>query len=194
MLVLKKIGITGNIASGKTTALKIFKKNKCYCINSDDLTHLLLNKKDIKKIITEIFGKEILEKNKIDRKKLAKIVFNNKKKLKTLENILHPEILDQIEQEYKKVSKKNYHFFVVEVPLLFEIGIEKYFDYIITIHSKINIAKKRYKDKDYMLRKKNLLSISKKIKLSNYFIENNHSLSSFEKKIEKVLNKIKQEI
>ncbi len=185
--MLKKIAITGGIATGKTQALKIFKKLGSYTLNADEIAHtLLIKNKNIKLQIVENFGKEILEKRKINRKKLAKIVFSDEKKLALLEKIIHPQVIYKIEKEYEKVKNKNYKFFVVEMPLLFEIGSQKYFDIIITISAKEEIAKKRYKYKDYMYRKKRQFSLKEKETLSDFTITNNQTLSSLEKKIIKV--------
>ena len=95
--------------------------------------------------IIKIFGEEILTQGNIDRKKLAKIVFKNKKKLDVLEKIIHPYVISQIKNEYNKVKNKNFAFFVVEIPLLFETGFQKYFNIVITISAKEVIAKKKYK-------------------------------------------------
>lgn len=185
--MLKKIAITGNISTGKSEALKIFKKLGAYTIDADEISHdLLENDLDIKKNILKLFGKKILEKGKIDRKKIAKIVFSDENKLKKLEKLIHPKILNEIEKEYEKVKNKNYDFFIVEMPLLFEINYQGFFDIVINITTKDNIAKKRYKDKDYLLRKQRQLSKKETEKLSDFVIENNQSLSDLEKNIKKI--------
>ncbi|MFA6118318.1 MAG: dephospho-CoA kinase [Parachlamydiales bacterium] len=184
--MLKKLAITGGISSGKTQALKIFKKLGSYTVNTDKIAHKLLDTKNIKNKIIKIFGKEIQKKDKIDRKRLAKIVFENENRLYQLEKILHPQILDEIKTEYEKIKNKDYLFFVVEIPLLFEIKAEKFFDVIITVSAKDSIAKKRYKYKDYVQRKKRQMSLKEKAKLSDYVIRNNLDLSNLEKNIKKI--------
>jgi len=184
VLILKKIAITGNISSGKSEALKIFKKLGSYTINADEKAHNLLeNDNTIKKEVIKLFGEKILEKGKIDRKKIAKIVFSDENKLKKLENLIHPKILIEIENEYEKVKNKNFDYFVVEVSLLFEINYQGFFDIVITIAAKDVIAKKRYKDEDYTLRKQRQLETEK---LSDFVIENNQSLSDLEDNIKKL--------
>jgi len=188
VLKLKKIAITGNIATGKSEALKIFKKLGSYTIDADKIVHdLIENDFDIKKQILDLFGKKILENGKIDRKKIAKIVFSDENKLKKLENLIHPKVLKEIENEYKKVKNKSFDFFVVEIPLLFEISYQSFFDIVITITAKDIIAKKRYKDKDYTLRKQRQMSEIETEKLSDFVIENNQNLSDLEKNIKKLL-------
>jgi dephospho-CoA kinase len=189
--MLKKIAITGNVATGKTQALKIFKKLGSYTLNADKIVHdLLLKNKNIKMKIIKHFDKEILSKGKINKKKLAKIIFEDKSKLNILEKIIHPEVLKKIKEEYEKVKNKNFTFFVVEMPLLFEIGAQKYFDITITISAKEEVAKKRYKYKDYIHRKKRQLPLKTKEHLADFVITNNQTLSFLEKNIKRVSKKI----
>jgi len=192
--MLAKIAITGNTATGKTEALKIFKKLGSYTLNADDIAHKLLKKKDVKIQIIKSFGKKITANNKINREKLASIVFKDKEKLKKLEKILHPQILSEIEKKYKNKQNKSYKFFVVEMPLLFEIGAERLFDFTITISLKEDIAKKRYKGKDYKLRKKRQMSSKKKEKLSDFVINNNQNLSCLKENIKKISNIINRRL
>ena len=184
--MLKKIAITGGISSGKTQALRIFKELGSYIINTDEIAHELLETKNIKNKIIKIFGKEILKKDKIDRKRLAKIVFEDENRLNQLEKILDPKILDEIKKEYEKIKNKDFLFFVVEIPLLFEIKAEGFFNVIITISAKDSIAKKRYKYEDYVQRKKRQMNLKEKEKLSDYVIRNNLDLSHLEKNIKKI--------
>jgi len=185
--MLKKIAITGNIAVGKTQALKIFKKLKSYTLNADEIGHELIEKDlEIKNKLLDIFGKKILKNGKIDRKEIAKIVFSDENKLKKLEKLIHPKILKKIEEEYDRIKDKKYSFFVVEIPLLFEINYQSFFDIVILIVAKDAIAKKRYKKKDYNLRKQRQMSEIDTEKLSDFIIENNQNLHDLEENIKKL--------
>jgi len=190
--MLKKIAITGNLAVGKSEALKVFKTLGAYTVNADEIAHYLLkNDTDIKRKILKIFGKDILEKNKINRKKIAKIVFSDENKLIKLENLIHPKILKKIEEEYERVKNGHFEFFVVEIPLLFEINYQGFFDIVITVVAKDLIAKKRYKDKDYTLRKTRQMSDLQIEKKSDFVIENNQNLSDLKENIKKIFKTLK---
>jgi len=190
--MLKKIAITGNLGSGKSEALKIFKKLGSFTIDADKIAHdLLENDEDLKNRTKILLGNEILKNGKIDRKKIAKIVFSNKDKLKEFEKLIHPKILNEIENFYEKVKNQNFDFFVVEMPLLFEIKGQSYFDIVITISIKDMIAKKRYKDKDYNLRIKNQMPNIEQEKLSDFVIDNNQSISTLEDCIKKISKTLK---
>ena len=75
------LGITGVFGSGKTTVARLFSKYGYKCVNADSIGHRLLNENPIKNKVIKEFGKSILSNNKIDRRKLKKIVFFNKNKL-----------------------------------------------------------------------------------------------------------------
>ena len=178
-----KVAVTGQVSSGKSTVCSYFKAFKAYVVDADKLVHKLLSPKTLigKKVI-EHFGLEIVRNNKIDRQKLSKIVFNDAKKLKVLEKLIHPPVLEEIEKLYKK-HKDKYVFFVVELPLLFEVKAEKNFDYVITIvgNKKIQDKMKDYKDKS-----KKLLPIKQKISKSNFVIYNDFNFTHLKNEVKKI--------
>ncbi|MFW6268645.1 MAG: dephospho-CoA kinase [Bacillota bacterium] len=128
------IGLTGGIASGKTTVSNYLKKLGAEVINTDNITHNLLKKGNQGwfKVIN-CFGSFILtESGEIDRIKLGKIVFNNSIKLKKLENILHPLIINIVKKKINKISDSK--SVIVEVPLLYEVRMEEMFDQVWVVY------------------------------------------------------------
>lgn len=193
MLKLRKIAITGSLATGKSTVSKYFQRLGAYIVNVDNVTHALLRKNDcISKKILSLFGNKVLTRGKISRKKLASIVFEDRNKLLQLEKIIHPKVIEVIEKEYEKVDReKSYKLFIVEMPLLYEIGLEDKFDKIILIKStKENCLKRTEKrdiDKDqYNKRMQRLIPVSKKIKKADFVIENDASLKELKQKIKDI--------
>ena len=89
-----KIGLTGNIASGKTTSENIFKERGFKVISADDIVHdLLKNDKNVISKVTSVFPNlDIFENSTLSRKKIGKIVFKNKDLRTKLENIIHVEV------------------------------------------------------------------------------------------------------
>ncbi len=96
------IGLTGNIAVGKSTVAEFLKQKGATIINADKLGHQVLRQPEIKKELVLIFGKDILSNNEIAREKLAKLVFSDKKKLMMLNKIVHPQLLKLIDSEIEK--------------------------------------------------------------------------------------------
>ena len=184
-----KIGITGSIASGKTTAARIFAGKKYPLFNADKEVKDLYNKKDFK---SKISKKLKIQSTKNIKSKIKKIIINNKALIKDVEKIIHPLVRRKIKIFIKKNKKKKFIFF--EVPLLIESRLMKDYDVIILVNSKKKIRLKRYlkrgRDKKiFNLLDKRQLSPSKKIKFCDYVINNNKNLKKLKKTIKSIKTK-----
>ena len=180
MLKLKKIAITGGVASGKSTVCQLFQKLGAYVVSADAIAHELLDPNtDLGRQILSMLGKGVLQNGKFSRRLVAEKVFRDPKKLHELEQILHPEILKRIECEYESACRAGRHTsFIVEIPLLFEIGAEKFYDVTIAVIADEEIAKKRLNDEtEYERRMSRQWSPEQKTVKSNYTIKNNGSLT-----------------
>ncbi len=184
MLNLRKIAITGGIASGKSSACKIFEKLGAYVVSADAIVHeLLCPSTDLGKKVCQLLRITAPLKDEDFRKIIAEIVFKEPKLLNQLEKLLHPVVLEKIEKLYKNVLKTgNYTFFIVEIPLLFEIQHEKFYDVIITVLSDENIAKQRFGEQ-YDARMKRQMKPELKASLSHFVIHNNGSIEDLEKQV-----------
>lgn len=194
----KIIGVTGNIASGKTV-FSDYLEEKGYCIIDTDIitNDLYDNDESFNKKIIDTFNNQIISlDNKVNKKLLSDMVFNDPNLLKKLNDITHPIIIDNM---LKKIETyKNNDILFVIVPLLFELKLEKYFDIIVCISStKTNQLKRLMKrnmlnKEDAYKRINTQLAIEKKIKLADYNIDNNDDIKSFIKNIECFLVKVKE--
>lgn len=190
-----KVGLTGGMASGKSTVAKLLVKKGAKSLNSDQLVHQLFKKKSAVylKIIRE-FGESVLNKSKnIDRKKLAEIVFNYPKKLKKLEQIVHPLVIKEINQRMNKWEKsKRVSVAVVEIPLLFEKKLEKHFDSVIVVTAPVKAQLQRSLKKGYRqpkeIRQRLRAQMKQQLKAAkaDYVVGNNGSLAVLKKKVDKI--------
>tara|TARA_B100000700_G_C14546811_1_gene624634 strand:+ start:54 stop:617 length:564 start_codon:yes stop_codon:yes gene_type:complete len=185
-----KIGITGSLASGKSTVAKIIASKKYPLFDAD---------KAVKKIYqTNIFKAKIFKKFKLKNKKniknnIKKIISKNKKSLKDLEKIIHPIVRKQIRIFLKRNKKKK--FVIFEIPLLIESNLMKHYDKIILVNSRRDLRLKRYlkrgnNKKIFNLLNKRQLSPAKKIKFCDYVINNNSSLKKLKKNVKLIESKI----
>jgi dephospho-CoA kinase len=180
-----KYAIVGNIASGKSTVEKILKNKGFKVFDTDEIAHKILeNSADVK---TAFKDYDIFTDNKIDRKKLANIVFNNKKELKKLEEIIHP----LVKIEILKIFEENYSEVFISVPQLFEAGFENLFDKIIflTANEDIRIErliKRNNYTKEQALARIKAQSNSGKIEHSDYVIENNGTIEELCEKLDRI--------
>lgn len=198
MLRLKKIAVTGGIASGKSSVCQFFQELGAYVVQADAVAHELLKPDtDLGQQVLRTFGPEILENGQISRRVLAKKVFRDPDQLKALEGLLHPVVLQRITELYEAACRQNaYSFFVAEIPLLFEIGAEKFYDVTITVLSDERNAKKRFEQSgfqttEYNLRMNRQFKPEEKAAKSHYTIHNNGSLAQLKSEVIKLSHIIK---
>ena len=191
-----KIGITGNIGSGKTTFSKLF-KNKTFIFNADkEAKKHLKNHSVLQKKLINVFGKEILTGNNLDFKKLAHISFKNEKNQKILNGIIWPEVAMLIRNELENAKEKKYSYFIVDAALLFEANFQHFFDYIILVTAEKEIRLKRAikrKNIDLSQIKKRMalqLSDKEKINQAHFVINNNLDIKNLKKEFQKIIQKL----
>ncbi|MBN1501407.1 MAG: dephospho-CoA kinase [Spirochaetes bacterium] len=175
-----RVGITGSYSSGKGTVCFMFQELGAVNIDTDEIAHEIVKpgKKAYNKIL-DAFGKDYFNSDlTLNRKLLAELVFKDKKMLQTLNNIMHPEILNTV----ISLSQNKNIIYVINTPLLFETGFDKYMDYNVTVIAtdilsvKRGIERDKLTEKEIKMRLKNQFSINKKIELADYIIDNRESL------------------
>lgn len=190
------LGLTGGIGTGKSTVANMLKKRGIPVVDTDLISREVIEYPEIiEKIKLEISNEVFDFNNKLDRKKMSEIVFKNQEKLKKLNEIMHPEILKKMWLEVEKL-KKNHKIIVLDIPLLFEINMEKEVDKILLIYASKEIQLKRIMERDCRSREEAIKIINSQIPLykkrekSDYIIQNNDSLENLGKKLEKILEKL----
>lgn len=193
------IGITGSIGSGKTAAAKIFSSHHFNRIDADEISHRLMkNNSEIKNKLIKNFGNEILGKNKnIDRKKLGDIAFNDNKKLKKLNSIMHPKIINEIKNQIKKIQEKcgSDAKIVIDAPLLIETNLKNYVDKIVVVKSdkrKIFVRNKNFSKDEIERILKAQMPLQEKLKYADFLVDNNKDLKHLEKEVMKMVNNLKK--
>jgi|TARA_B110001469_G_C9513436_1_gene255800 dephospho-CoA kinase len=128
-----KIGITGGIGSGKSTVCNILKNLGVPVFTSDDVGKFLLNNDDyLKTQIKKIFDRDMyMSTGRLDRERMAKLVFNNPDELEKLNELVHPKVKAEFDSWCKKNEKRPY--VVKEAAILFETGLYRELDKMITV-------------------------------------------------------------
>jgi dephospho-CoA kinase len=195
---VKLVGLTGGIASGKSTVAAILHRLGASIINADEIAREVVQpKEDAWKEIIATFGLDILREDEtLDRKKLRKIVFENPEARKKLETIIHPRVRALAEKRISELAAAGSSIIVYEVPLLFENQIHLWLRPVILVACDIETQKKRLLERDHLTAieaQKHLdaqMSLGEKRKLADYVIENDGTLEQLEQQVREVLQKI----
>ena len=171
---MKIIGITGSIASGKTTVAHLMARKKYPLFNADIVVSNLYKKKKFNEILIKKFK---LNNKKQIKNQIKLILKKNKNNLYKLESIIHPFVRKEIKNFLKKKSKMLF----LEIPLLVESKLNKYFDKVIFVGANKKLRFKRYIKKGgnknmFRLLDRRQLSMAVKKNICDYTIENNYSL------------------
>ena len=194
-----KIGISGNIGSGKSLAIKFFKHKRYPAYDLDNISREIMSpgEKCYKKIL-KLFGSDILYKNKnLNRNKIKKIIFKDNKIREKYNSIVHPEIFGKV-KEYVKfhINKKDNIIFFEGALISKNTKIGKYLDKIILIKSKKSEIIRRVSIRDGMQISEiyNILEAQNTINIYakdfDYVVNNNEKIYNFENKLNSILEKI----
>jgi len=182
-----KIGLTGSIASGKTTASKIISKYNGPLFSADSIVKKLYRKSKFRSMIAKKFK---LDRNINIKLQIKNKILNNKKLFKKLEKIIHPFVRKEM-YHFVKTNKNNKLLFF-EIPLLIESKLMHFFDIIIFIKSEKKLRLKRYKSNGgnvyfFNLLNNHQLKDVKKTKFCDHIVVNNRSISVLKKKLQNII-------
>ena len=193
------VGLTGGIACGKSTVAQMFMRLGGHLIDFDALAHEVQEPgQPAWTDVVNCFGSDILQTNrKIDRNKLAAIVFNNPEKLTALDNIVHPRVYEAWHNRLEKIKAGNPHSIVFsDVPLLFEGKMQYLFDLTILVkippEEQISrlMARNAICREDAQLRLSSQMPIADKISLADMVIDNQYAVEDTEKQVAEVWQKL----
>lgn len=198
---MRNIGMTGGIGSGKNQVADIFNQLGFYTIDSDISSRKVMEKGEAayEKIVS-FFGSDILDENdNILRKKLGDIVFSDKAKLKTLENIVHPAIYEYEKKERSKIYGKDDKAVVItHAALIIESSsIDKY-DALIVISCPDELQVERVMQRDNFSEEKarnivaHQMSNEERLKYADFIIDNSSTLDDLYNEVKRVHNLITQ--
>lgn len=170
------VGLTGGIGSGKSTVAKFFRQLGVSIYDSDNEAKMLMNEsKSIKEAIIALFGKNAYIDKKLNKPFIAAIVFNDKKKLDQLNNIVHPAVRSHF---LKWITQQKSPYVIQESALIFENNAHKKYDAVILVTASEEIRIQRVIKRDGLTklqvkaRLNNQTSDDEKKKLADYVIEN----------------------
>ena len=185
------IGITGGLGSGKSTACQRLKEKGAVIFDADTIAKQVLQNSVIQEQLIDEFGTDIIQYGHLNFNKLAKIAFSSEENQASLNNIVHPHVIEQFETLRDKVAN-NDGLLVMDAPLIFESGIDAHFDHTVLIYStmklRINRAMRRGNlSREQILRRMDLqMPEEEKRELASIVIENTGSIEHLYELVDKL--------
>ena len=177
-----RVGVTGGIGSGKSTACKVFSDSGRSVILADDVARRITDERlDAKAAIKKVFGPAAyLPSGQLDRKKIASIVFADEAKREKLNSIIHPRVFEAIDYQLDSLPPKQTHPYVlIEAALVYETGMNELLDYVIVVTADEENCIQRVMARDSISRdeaKRRIaaqMSMDRKVKQADFVIQNN---------------------
>lgn len=191
------VGLTGGIASGKSTVSNLFRKYGIEIVDADKVAKEVSEKKESIEKISNIFGKDILDSDgKIVREKLREKAFKNRELLQELNKIIHPQVMEYFKRKKEENSKDK--ILIFDIPLLYETKMEYLCDKIIVVGVDVQKQIRRVVARDGSseeLAKKiifNQMPLDEKIKKADIVIMNDGTLDELEAKVMKIYRELKE--
>ena len=192
--------MSGGIGAGKSTVARMLKKLGAVVIDADKIGHQVLKKTEVIEKIRRRWGSDVLNrKGEVDRKKLARAVFDDEAELKALQRIVHPLILREIRkriEEFREESESG--VIVLDAPLLHETKLDALCDAVIYVEANRRARANRLKEErgwrmsEVLKREKFQLKPSQKRRLADYIVRNSGSLEETFRQVEELWKSLTQ--
>lgn len=196
------VGLTGGIASGKSTIADMFKKEGAYIIDIDMISRDVVKPgKPAWQEVVHIFGKEVLNEDQtLNRKKVGDIVFSNVEKRKKLEEIIHPKITAEKLMKINGIAKKdNQAIVIIDIPLLIETDKQDTVEKVVLVYTSPQGQIERLVKRDGLSledahkRLTSQIQMENKKKFAHYIINNEEPLEEIQKKVKEIFRELKKE-
>jgi dephospho-CoA kinase len=191
------VGLTGGIGSGKSEALAACGRLGAAVLSSDEVVHALLASEEVRDLLVSRWGEKVLRAGRVDREAVAGIVFADQDELAWLEGVLFPRVGERIAAWRADLAEADPKpaVAVIEVPLLFEAGIEDAFDATIAILAEEDARRRRLEARGQQAvtgRLARQLSQEEKASRADYVVRNDGTLEELEEAMRTVLGELEQ--
>lgn len=189
-----KIGLTGGIATGKTTISRHLSSLGIKVIDADEIAREVLDLyPEILRYLRSTYGDRVFKDGKLDRKALGRIIFQSDEDRKNYHDIIMPRIREEIG---RRLKEENGAFVVLDAPLLFEENFHKDVDVTITVYADENVQLRRLMARDGFTedearrRIRTQMNLEEKMRLSTYVVNNSGKLQDSLEDLEKILERL----
>ena len=190
---MKKIGLTGGIASGKSTCLDILIENDFKTIDSDKIVReILLNDREVLNYIERNFGERFIRNGKLLNKEFGKYIFSNRNHKIQYEDFIMPKIVRRINEKFFEYEKSNERLCILDAPILIERNLHKHMDYVVVVwvnkeeQLKRVMSRDGIDDKSARDRINSQMDIDLKRNFADFLIDNSKGREHLNKQVEEL--------
>ena len=194
-----RVGLTGGIGSGKSTASKFFESFGSFVINADEeAKNLLSSSETVQHELISEFGTDIIDvSGQINKTKLARVAFQDEEHQQRLNSVIHPYIYNIIDDQFNQIlNEGKFDIFVVDGALIFESGYDVHMDYIIVVTALLKNRMERALARETLSREEILKRIDlqwpeeEKVNLADFVIHNDGSENELKKNVKNLIKKL----
>ena len=194
-----KVGLTGGIGSGKSTASRYFESLGAFVLDADEEVKILITSNETVQyeLISE-FGTDIIDgTGRVNKKKLARIAFQDEDHQQRLNSVVHPYIFNLIDKEFNRVfNDKKHGVFIVDAALIYETGFDAHLDYVIVVTAHLKNRMERALGRETLSREEILKRVGfqwpeeEKVNMADFVVHNDGTEAELQKNIKSLIKKL----
>ena len=194
-----KVGLTGGIGSGKSTASRYFESLGAFVLDADEeAKKLITTNETVQHELISEFGTDIIDgTGRVNKKKLARIAFQDEDHQQRLNSVVHPYIFNLIDKEFNRVfNNKKHGVFIVDAALIYETGFDAHLDYVIVVTAHLKNRMERALGRETLSREEILKRVGfqwpeeEKVNMADFVVHNDGTEAELQKNIESLIKKL----
>ena len=194
-----KVGLTGGIGSGKSTASRYFESLGAFVLDADEeAKKLITSNETVQHELISEFGTDIIDcTGRVDKNKLSRVAFQDEDHQQRLNSVVHPYIFNLIDKEFNRVfNNKKHGVFIVDAALIYETGFDAHLDYVIVVTAHLKNRMERALGRETLSREEILKRVDfqwpeeEKVNMADFVVHNDGTEVEFKKNIESLIKKL----
>lgn len=194
-----KVGLTGGIGSGKSTASRYFESLGVFVLDADgEAKKLITSNETVQHELISEFGTDIIDgTGRVDKNKLSRVAFQDEDHQQRLNSVVHPYIFNLIDKEFNRVfNDKKHGVFIVDAALIYETGFDAHLDYVIVVTAHLKNRMERALGRETLSREEILKRVGfqwpeeEKVNMADFVVHNDGTEAELQKSIESLIKKL----
>ena len=194
-----KVGLTGGIGSGKSTASRYFESLGAFVLDADEeAKKMITSNETVQHELISEFGTDIIDgTGRVDKNKLSRVAFQDEDHQQRLNSVVHPYIFNLIDKEFNRVfNDKKHGVFIVDAALIYETGFDAHLDYVIVVTAHLKNRMERALGRETLSREEILKRVDfqwpeeEKVNMADFVVHNDGAEAELQKNIESIIKKL----